>query len=265
VPLDPGSIRRAPAPDPKKLIHSPVDGQQPLKKVAEGAKPSEPRDYHRPTNRARDDRGATNAGARRRHGTTSPYAGGARRGLFSASDGAFYVPSTPIRGRRRARETPKQALLAALAPILTSPAIRRTGQNTKYDWLVFASNGLPLPPPDFDTMIASYCVAGTSRRHGIDELALVDFDLKKIPTSELIGTGKNQVTMDQSDRERGIRFEDADVAWRLQEVLAKEPRRPARKALPRLRCRRPCARGDGGCDPPRHGVLARSPWPRTAT
>jgi DNA polymerase-1 len=118
----------------------------------------------------------------------------------------------------------KGALLEALAPLLTSRRLQRTGQNTKYDWLVFASNGLPLPPPDFDTMIASYCVAGTSRRHGIDELALVYFDLKKIPTSELIGTGKSQVTMDRVPVEKVAEYacEDADVAWRLVGVLEKE-------------------------------------------
>src|SRR6185369_16219073 len=117
-----------------------------------------------------------------------------------------------------------KAILEALAPLLTDPKLRRTGQNTKYDWLVFAGNGLHLPPPDFDTMIASFCVAGSTRRHGIDELALVYFDLTKIPTSALIGTGKSQVTMDQVLVETVAEYacEDADVAWRLKGVLERE-------------------------------------------
>ena len=50
------------------------------------------------------------------------------------------------------------------------------------------------------------------------------FDLKKIPTSELIGTGKNQVTMDRVPVEKVAEYacEDADVAWRLALVLERE-------------------------------------------
>src|SRR5829696_7482783 len=131
--------------------------------------------------------------------------------LSAADMRAFYVPFN-------------QELLAALAPLLCDPQLERIGQNTKYDWLVFANAGLELPPPDFDTMIASYCVAGTSRRHGLDELALTYFDLTKIPTTDLIGTGKNQISMADVPVGRVGEYaaEDADVTFRLAEVLDKE-------------------------------------------
>jgi DNA polymerase-1 len=141
---------------------------------------------------------------------------------FSAKEmRAFYVPfnlDPPI--------VPggAQALLRELEPLLTSTKLVRVGQNTKYDWLVFAAAGLHLPPPDFDTMVASYCIAGATRRHGLDELALTYFDLTKIPTTELIGTGKNQVTMDKVPIEKVGEYacEDADVTWRLKNALAPE-------------------------------------------
>jgi DNA polymerase-1 len=118
----------------------------------------------------------------------------------------------------------KQALLDALTPMLMEWSFERTGQNTKYDWLVFAHHGLHLPPPQFDTMVASFTVAGSQRRHGLDTLALHYFGLKKIPTKELIGTGKKQITMDQVPIDQVAEYacEDAEVTWRLREKLEQE-------------------------------------------
>ncbi|MDE0891034.1 MAG: DNA polymerase I [Planctomycetota bacterium] len=141
---------------------------------------------------------------------------------FSASDGrAFYVPAN---AKPPVLEGGTKALLEKLTPLLTSPELQRTAQNAKYDWLVFAHNGLRLPPPDFDTMVASFCAAGSNRRHNLDQLALTFFDLHKIPTSEIIGKGKAQVTMDQIEVEKVAEYacEDADVTFRLRAVLEKE-------------------------------------------
>jgi DNA polymerase-1 len=115
-------------------------------------------------------------------------------------------------------------VLEALRPLLTDARYTRIGQNTKYDWLVLERHGIAPPPPAFDTMVASYCVSGAARRHNLDELARVYFDLEKIPTTALIGTGKGQITMDQVPIERVAEYacEDADVTWRLRAVLEKE-------------------------------------------
>jgi DNA polymerase-1 len=140
---------------------------------------------------------------------------------FSARPGrAFYVPFKPevFPGGR-------EALVSALAPLLTTPDLERFGQNTKFDWLVLAQAGLRLPPPAFDTLIASFCVSGgDARTHGIDALALRHLGLRKIPTSELIGKGKAQITMDQVPLEQVCEYacEDADIALRLREPLQRE-------------------------------------------
>jgi DNA polymerase-1 len=140
---------------------------------------------------------------------------------FSAAPGrAFYVPVEPSvfpEGR--------EALLAALRPLLVDPALERFGQNTKYDWLVLAQAGLHLPPPAFDTLLASFCVSGgDARTHGLDALALRHFGIKKIQTSELIGKGKSQISMAQVPLEKLAEYacEDADVTFRLREPLARE-------------------------------------------
>jgi DNA polymerase-1 len=231
VPLDPGFAGLQPAvPDAKQLVHffHSMGFQSLLRKAASGARSSETRDY----NIIKDGvELAAMITELMKAGsfvidteTTSLFPLQAELvgiSLSAAPMRAFYVPfnaEPPVLPGGR------PALLKALEPLLTSPRFKRSGQNTKYDWLVLATAGLRLPDPDFDTMIASYCVAGTSRRHGLDELALTYFDLTKIPTTDLIGTGKSQITMDHVPVEKVGEYacEDADVTFRLQQVLARE-------------------------------------------
>ncbi|MCH2103487.1 MAG: DNA polymerase I [Planctomycetes bacterium] len=141
---------------------------------------------------------------------------------FSAKAGrAFYVP---MNAEPPVLEGGTEAVLARLEELLTSPELERTAQNAKYDWLIFAKHGLRLPPPDFDTMVASFCAAGSKRRHNLDELALTFFDLRKIPTSDIIGKGKKMVTMDQVDIPTVAEYacEDADTTYRLRAPLQAE-------------------------------------------
>ena len=142
---------------------------------------------------------------------------------FSAAEGrAWYVPFNA--------ESPivpggKAGLIDALRPLLTDPGLERIGQNTKYDWLIMGQLGLDLPAPTFDTMVASFCISGGERRtHGLDALALSYFGLKKIPTKELIGTGKKEITMDRVPIAQVAEYacEDAEVTWRLGRVLEAE-------------------------------------------
>lgn len=231
VPLSPGLAGIEPhAPDAKRLValfHK-LGFQSLVSKVSGPARAAETRDYVLVEN---ETMLAAMIAELRQHGefsvdteTTSlfPLESEIVGASFSAKEQrAFYVPfnaDPPV--------VPggKDALLAALAPLLTDPKLVRIGQNTKYDWLVFQNAGLRLPPPDFDTMIASFCVAGSTRRHGLDELALAYFDLVKIPTTALIGTGKNQITMDRVPVAKVAEYasEDADVTYRLKNVLATE-------------------------------------------
>ena len=150
---------------------------------------------------------------------------------FSAKAGrAFYVPFnlTPA-----VVEGGAPALLEALRPLLEDPTLKRVGQNTKYDALVFAGQGIEMPPASFDTMVASFTVAGASRRHGLDDLALHYLDVQKTPTSEILGTGKNKVTMAEVMVENVADYacEDADVTWRLKEALEADLERSGATAL----------------------------------
>ena len=150
--------------------------------------------------------------------------------LSAESGRAFYVPfnaDPPV------DPDGPRALLERLTPLLTDTGLERIGQNTKYDWLVFRHAGLELPPPDFDTMVASFCIAGSARSHGLDSLALHYFGMTKIPTKDLIGTGAKQISMADVPVEQVAEYacEDADVTYRLYEVLEPELREAEAEGL----------------------------------
>ena len=57
--------------------------------------------------------------------------------------------------------------------MLENPAIRKIGQNLKYDLVVLRSAGRRSAPASaFDTMLASYLLDAGERNHNLDELAV---------------------------------------------------------------------------------------------
>ena len=70
-------------------------------------------------------------------------------------------------------------------------------------------------------MVASYVVNPSGRQHNLDALALEYLQIKKIPITDLIGSGKAQRTMRDVPIEDVARYacEDADVTWRLRDLL----------------------------------------------
>jgi DNA polymerase-1 len=113
-----------------------------------------------------------------------------------------------------------------LAPILADPNRKKRGQNAKYDLLVLRRHGMPVLGIDFDTMLASYCVSPGELQHNLDHLALKYLNFQKVKTSELIGTGAKQITMDQVDVDKVGNYacEDVDVVNRLLPILGEELR-----------------------------------------
>ncbi|QDV08068.1 DNA polymerase I [Planctomycetes bacterium Poly30] len=141
---------------------------------------------------------------------------------FCAEGGrAFYVP---FNTKEPILEGGTAALLDALRPLMTDPELYRIGQNEKYDALVMGAHGIFVPPPYFDTMVASFTIHGSARRHNLDDMALVELGMTKIPTSQLLGKGKNQVTMAEIPIDEVAEYacEDADATFRLYERFSKD-------------------------------------------
>jgi DNA polymerase-1 len=114
------------------------------------------------------------------------------------------------------------ALVEAFRPVLEDPAIKKTMPDTKFVTAVLRNAGIEVQGVEFDTMLASYCIApGQPGGHGLDTLAALYFSYTKIPPKELLGTGKKQKTFDQVDIELVGQYacENADFTWRMREKL----------------------------------------------
>lgn len=98
------------------------------------------------------------------------------------------------------------------------------GHNIKYDMHALKRSGLEIKKVIFDTMLASYLLAPHKQRHGLDTLALELFGKVKIPISDLIGKGKNQLSMRDVPIEKVATYccEDVDYTIRLKKKFEKE-------------------------------------------
>lgn len=106
--------------------------------------------------------------------------------------------------------------LERFRPVYEHPTMLKVGQNLKYDLQVLHQHGINLHGPMFDTMIAHYLLH-PEMRHGMDYLAEAYLHYQTIHIEELIGKGKNQLSMDQLAPADICNYasEDADITLRL--------------------------------------------------
>jgi DNA polymerase-1 len=128
---------------------------------------------------------------------------------------------------------PIPAVQTALGPILANPAITKFMHNAKFDMTVLQRHGLPVVPPIYDTMIASWLGRNADgARHGLKELARELLHVQMTEISQIIGTGKKQITMDQASVAQVTPYAAADVDMTLR--LAQHVDSPL-QANPQLR------------------------------
>ena len=98
------------------------------------------------------------------------------------------------------------------------------GHNIKYDMHVLRRAGIALGNVQFDTMVASYLIQADERQHSLDRLAFKEFEKVKIPIEDLIGKGKNQISMREVPLEKVCNYccEDVDYTIRLKNLYTKE-------------------------------------------
>ena len=111
--------------------------------------------------------------------------------------------------------------LERLKAVFENPAIRKTGHNLRFDALVLRHAGIMLAGGAFDSLIASSLVDGHLVDHGLKTLARRYFDVEMTPIQDLIGSGRNQSTIDQAPIADVCRYcsADADITYRLYECL----------------------------------------------
>ena len=133
---------------------------------------------------------------------------------------AFYIPCAhDYIGAPR--QLPLDEVLNLLRPVLEDPAIKKIGQNIKYDWIVLTRHGVRLEGVVFDTMVASYLLNPSKRAHNLDQIALDFLGHKTIPFHEVAGKGKNALSFNQVLLEKAVPYacEDADITLMAKDEL----------------------------------------------
>ncbi|HVY68096.1 MAG TPA: DNA polymerase I [Patescibacteria group bacterium] len=130
-------------------------------------------------------------------------------GLAAAAGSAYYVLADLALSSESLRR------------LLANPKIRKTGHNLKYDLQVLQAAGFDLRPISFDTMIASYLLNAGTRQHNLDALAFAELGYQMQPIEDLIGKGKNQITMDRVEPAKVSWYcgEDVDMTLRLKQIF----------------------------------------------
>ncbi len=131
--------------------------------------------------------------------------------------GAYYLPV----GHRDGPNLDRDKVLNRLRTLLADPGIEKCGHNIKYDLTVLKRHGCPLEGIAFDTMVASYLVNPSARRHNLDLVSLEYLGQKKIPLQRLIGKGKSQKSFAEVPAKDAADYagEDADCTLRLWHLM----------------------------------------------
>ncbi len=119
---------------------------------------------------------------------------------------------------------PWETVRAALQPIFADPKTAKIAHNASYDLGMLARYGLNVAGDLVDTMVAEWLIDPGSRGLGLKDLAWTRLKVEMTPISALIGTGKNQITMDKVPAETAGAYAGADAAMtlRLAEILLPE-------------------------------------------
>ncbi len=115
-----------------------------------------------------------------------------------------------------------RACLDRLKVIFEDPLVQKIGHNIRFDALVLRNAGVTLRGASFDTLIASSLVDGHLVDHGLKTLSRRYCDVEMTSIKDLIGSGRNQITMDQCHVADVTKYcgADADITYRLHACLS---------------------------------------------
>lgn len=135
---------------------------------------------------------------------------------------AWYVP---VRAPVGDRTLDIHRVAEHLGPVLADGEITKIGHNLKYDMKVLAQAGLPVKGPLFDTMVGEW-VLNPDSALGLKSQAWTRLGVQMTEITELIGTGRDQITMAQVPVEKAMPYAaaDADMTLRLARQLEPELR-----------------------------------------
>ncbi len=119
-------------------------------------------------------------------------------------------------------------VLEELKPVYENEKISKCGQHLKYDCLILKNHGIEVAGIEFDSLISAHLLRPEARSFKLEYLSEEFIQYRMQPITELIGSGRNQITMAEVPLEKVTFYavEDADIAFQLvpnlREKLAEE-------------------------------------------
>lgn len=94
-------------------------------------------------------------------------------------------------------QLPWGRVLEALRPIFGDASVAKLAHNGKYDLVVCHNHGLEIAGPIYDTMTMAWLLNPSSRQLSLKAQAAMELNWQMQEITDLIGTGRKQITMDQ--------------------------------------------------------------------
>ena len=136
---------------------------------------------------------------------------------------AFYIPILyPEKKKNNFGDNDLEVVLSIMKEFLENKDIRKIGQNIKYDALILYRHGVKVSNIFLDTMIAAHILNPAAKSYKLDALSIEFLNYNMVPIEDLIGKGKDQITMDlvPLDKISYYAAEDADIVFQLAEIFA---------------------------------------------
>lgn len=129
---------------------------------------------------------------------------------------AFYIP---FNGALK-----KERILKELKEFFENNHYAFYGHNIKYESHILKNYGIEVKNLSFDTILASYLLNSAARSHSLDSITLDRFGKVKISIKELIGTGKQEISLSEVPLEKVANYccQDVDYTFRLKKLFEKE-------------------------------------------
>lgn len=138
----------------------------------------------------------------------------------------YYIPVGHRLSEDEGQQLPLDLVIERLRPVMTDPNIPKIAHNIKYDAIVLRRHGLDVYPLSVDTMIGEWLLHpdAAQRKLGLKNLAFFRLGVEMTSISELIGSGRKQITMDFVPVAKAAPYAaaDADMTLRLAEPILKE-------------------------------------------
>ena len=136
---------------------------------------------------------------------------------------AFYIPILyPEKKKNNFGVNDLEVVLSIMKEFLENKDIRKIGQNIKYDALILYRHGVKVSNIFLDTMIAAHILNPAAKSYKLESLSIEFLNYNMVPIEDLIGKGKDQITMDlvPLDKISYYAAEDADIVFQLAEIFA---------------------------------------------